>query len=548
MPPEGGDPTTGPDAPLDRALPRRPPLSRADNPLIRAVQRTPSGVQAKLLVALLGAVVLLVVVGLLGLRAIADSNDRAEALRVLQQRATAYRALQADVEQVQQLLGLRAGGPDLQAFVPPAEAPTGASLTALDQTIATALTRLGPGGDIANLGFEVPAVEQPVLDQIAADETRLSDAMGRILVLDRAGKAAEASQIQGAEIDPLKQDLVALTDGLVAGTSAETNALIAENRSAFAASQLTFVVVAILSIVLAVVLGYALSWSVIGPIKRMETRLGAIASGDFSGRVDVPNRDELGVLATNINAMNDQLGRVYGELETASRHKSEFLANMSHELRTPLNAIIGFSEVLREEMAGPLNETQRQYVEDVQEAGQHLLSLINDILDLAKVEAGRMELALAEVSILETLESGLTMHHARATRNDITLNLSIEPDVGVVRADERKIRQVVFNLLSNAMKFTPSGGRVDVSARRHDGVVEIAVADTGVGISPADQERIFEEFQQASGPAAGSTEGTGLGLTLSKRFVELHGGRLWVQSELGAGTTFRFTLPAQAPA
>jgi signal transduction histidine kinase len=527
-----------------RASLSRAALMRADNPLIRAVQRTPSGVQSKLLVALLGAVGLLVVVGLLGIRAIADSNNRAEALRALQQRATAYRALQADVEQVQQLLGLRAGGLDQQAFNPPAAAPTGASLTALDQTIATSLTRLGPGGDVANLGFEVPPNEQAALDQIAVDETRLSDAMRRILALDQAGKAGEATRVQGTEVDPLKQDLVSLTDRLVAGTSAETNALIAENRSSFVASQVTFVVVAILSIILALLLGYALSWSVIGPIKRMETRLGAIASGDFSGHVDVPNRDELGSLATNINAMNDQLGRVYGELETASRHKSEFLANMSHELRTPLNAIIGFSEVLREEMAGPLNETQRQYVEDVQEAGQHLLSLINDILDLAKVEAGRMELALAEVSIQDTLESGLTMHQARATRNDITLNLTIEPDVGVVRADERKLRQVVFNLLSNAMKFTPSGGRVDVSASRHDGVVEIAIADTGIGISPADQERIFEEFQQATG----STEGTGLGLALSKRFVELHGGRLWVESELGAGTTFRFTLPAQAPA
>jgi signal transduction histidine kinase len=526
---------------------RNPPLSRADNPLIRAVQRTPSGVQAKLLVALLGAVGLLVVVGILGMRAIADSNDRAEALRVLQQRATAYRALQADVEQVQQLLGLRAGGPDLQAFVPPAVAPTGVALASLDQTIATALTRLGPGGDIANLEFEVPATERTALDQIAADETRLSDAMRRILALDQAGRSAEASQLQGAEIDPLKRDLVSLTDKLVAGTSAETNALIAENRSSFATSQLTFVAVAVLSIVLALVLGYALSWSVIGPVKRMEGRLAAIASGDFSGHVDVPNRDELGALAANINAMNDQLGRVYDELATASRHKSEFLANMSHELRTPLNAIIGFSEVLREEMAGPLNETQRQYVEDVLEAGQHLLSLINDILDLAKVEAGRMELALAEVSILDTLESGLTMHQARAARNEITLNLTIERDVGVIRADERKIRQVVFNLLSNALKFTPSGGRVDVRASRHDGVVEIAVADTGMGISPADQERIFEEFQQAYAPGAGSAEGTGLGLTLSKRFVELHGGRLWVQSELGAGTTFHFTLPAQAP-
>jgi signal transduction histidine kinase len=534
---DGGDTTTSGG---------RPPLNRADNPLIRAVQRTPSGVQLKLLVALLGAVVLLVIVGVLGIRAIADSNDRAESLRALQQRATAYRALQADVEQVQQLLGLRAGGPDLQAFVPPAAAPSGTALAFLDTTIATALTRLGPGGDVANLGFEAPPNERALLDQIVLDETRLTNAMGRILALDRVGKTAEASQIQGTEIEPLRLDLASLTDRLVAGTSAETNALIAENRTAFEDSQRIFVAVALFSILLALVLGYALSGSVIGPIKGMEARLAAIAAGDFSGHVDVPNRDELGSLAANINRMNDELGRVYGELETASRHKSEFLANMSHELRTPLNAIIGFSEVLREEMAGPLNESQRQYVEDVLEAGQHLLSLINDILDLAKVEAGRMELAFGGVSIRDALESGLTMHQARANRNEITLNLAIDPDVGAVRADERKVRQVVFNLVSNAVKFTPSGGRVDVSARRHDGVVEIAVADTGVGISPADQERIFDEFQQAGGSGAGSPEGTGLGLTLAKRFVELHGGRLWVQSELGEGTTFRFTLPVHS--
>jgi signal transduction histidine kinase len=230
------------------------------------------------------------------------------------------------------------------------------------------------------------------------------------------------------------------------------------------------------------------------------------------------------------------------ELETVSQHKSEFLANMSHELRTPLNAIIGFSEVLREQMFGDLNDTQLGYVDDVLQAGQHLLSLINDILDLSKVEAGRMELDLAEVSIPDALESGLTMHGERASRKGIALALSVEPQHIVVRADERKLRQVVFNLLSNAVKFTPSGGRVDVTARMTDGVVEVAVADTGVGIAPADQDRIFEEFQQARATPGQAGEGTGLGLTLSRKFIELHGGRLWVESAVGSGSTFRFTL------
>jgi signal transduction histidine kinase len=242
--------------------------------------------------------------------------------------------------------------------------------------------------------------------------------------------------------------------------------------------------------------------------------------------------------------MNDELRGLYEELETVSRHKSEFLANMSHELRTPLNAIIGFSELLHQESFGSLNEHQRVYVEDVLAAGQHLLALINDILDLAKVEAGRIDLDLADVSLRETLASALTMHAERAGRDGIEIALQLCPEEIGVRADERRLRQIVFNLLSNAVKFTPAGGRVEVSALAHDGLVEIAVADTGPGIAPDDLEIIFEEFGQARTGASHDQEGTGLGLPLTRRFVELHGGTLWVESVPGEGSTFRFTLPA----
>jgi signal transduction histidine kinase len=397
--------------PGDRAGMRR--SVRSDNVLVRAIQRVPSGVRSKLLVALFGGVVLLVITGVLGLRAIADSNDRAEALRSLQQRGSAYRALQTAVEEVRFLMALRAGGPDLQTYVgaTPSTAPSSESLANLDQAIATTITtRLGPGGDVGDLGFTPPGPELALIRQIAADEIQLSDVMAQIHGLDQSSRTAAATQLQGSRAEPLVHDLESLTDRLVGSTSVATEALIAEDRSSLAGAERTFVVVATLSVLLALAVGYGLSWSVVGPIKRMETRLAAIAAGDFAGRVDVPNRDELGALAANINRMNDELGRVYAELESASRHKSEFLANMSHELRTPLNAIIGFSEVLGQEMAGPLNGTQRQYVDDVLEAGQHLLSLINDILDLSKVEAGRMELVLADVSIADALERGVTMH------------------------------------------------------------------------------------------------------------------------------------------
>jgi signal transduction histidine kinase len=232
------------------------------------------------------------------------------------------------------------------------------------------------------------------------------------------------------------------------------------------------------------------------------------------------------------------------QLEAASQHKSEFLANMSHELRTPLNAIIGFSEVLGERMFGELNEKQDEYLKDIHASGQHLLSLINDILDLSKIEAGRMELELTDFDLSMTIENALTLVRERAARHGIALRHEIDPDLGQIQGDERKLKQVLLNLLSNAIKFTPEGGRIDVRAALVDGMAEVAVADTGVGIAPEDQEAIFEEFRQV-GTAAKKVEGTGLGLALSRKFIELHGGRIWVESRVGVGSTFTFTIPVR---
>jgi len=231
------------------------------------------------------------------------------------------------------------------------------------------------------------------------------------------------------------------------------------------------------------------------------------------------------------------------EVETANRHKSEFLANMSHELRTPLNAIIGFSEVLRQQMFGAINPKQGEYLEDIQTSGQHLLSLINDILDLSKVEAGKMELQLSRFSLHAALGSVLLMVRERAAGRGIALRTELDPAIDQLEADERKVKQIVLNLLTNAVKFTPSGGAVTLETKPDGAGVLISVRDTGVGIAPADQARVFEEFTQAGAGAASGQEGTGLGLALSRRLVELHGGRIWVESELGKGSTFSFTLP-----
>ncbi len=230
------------------------------------------------------------------------------------------------------------------------------------------------------------------------------------------------------------------------------------------------------------------------------------------------------------------------QLEVASQHKSEFLANMSHELRTPLNAIIGFSEVLAEKMFGEVNDKQAEYLADILDSGRHLLSLINDILDLSKIEAGRMELNLSEFSLPSAIDNTLMLLRERAHRRDIALACTIDDGLGSIQADERKVKQVVLNLLSNALKFTPEGGRIDVRAARRNGCAEIAVTDTGVGIAPDDQAAVFEEFRQV-GTASKKVEGTGLGLAISRKFIELHGGRIWVESTLGEGSTFAFTLP-----
>jgi signal transduction histidine kinase len=231
------------------------------------------------------------------------------------------------------------------------------------------------------------------------------------------------------------------------------------------------------------------------------------------------------------------------QIEAANRHKSEFLANMSHELRTPLNAIIGFSEVLGERLFGELNEKQAEYTDDILTSGRHLLSLINEILDLSKVEAGRMELELAAFDLPLAIDNARTFVRERATKHGITLDVMVDDRLGEIVGDERKIKQILLNLLSNAVKFTPEGGRIGINARQADGSVEVSVSDTGIGIAPEDQPKIFEEFRQVGTDYAHKTEGTGLGLTLAKKFVELHGGKIWVESEVGKGSRFIFTLP-----
>jgi signal transduction histidine kinase len=321
-------------------------------------------------------------------------------------------------------------------------------------------------------------------------------------------------------------------------------------------------------LILAITTSVLLARNLVRPIESIQAAAAKIGSGALDQRIEISSRDELGALAAEFNQMAARLQESYAglehqvqertleltsalsrldeqtrELEAASRHKSEFLANMSHELRTPLNAISGFSQVLRRQLYGEINEKQAEYLDDVLASARDLVSLIDDVLDLSKVEAGQIELEVRPFSLPTALERGAVIVRERAAKGGVRISLSSDPGIDTVMGDERRVRQVILNLLSNAVKFTPDGGTVDVGVARVNGEVRVSVSDSGPGIAPEDQRRIFKEFQQA--PAGKEQrEGTGLGLALSKRLVELHDGRIWVESEPGKGSRFVFTLPA----
>ena len=267
------------------------------------------------------------------------------------------------------------------------------------------------------------------------------------------------------------------------------------------------------------------------PLLREERIMGALTvwreeDGSFS--TEIVNLLQTFASQSALAIQNARLFREIKEksqqIEAANRHKSEFLANMSHELRTPLNAIIGFSEVLQEKLFGELNEKQAEYTDDILTSGRHLLlSLINEILDLSKVEAGRMELEMATFDLPLAIDNARTFVRERATQHGINLDVKVDERLGDFVGDERKIKQILLNLLSNAVKFTPEGGRIGINAKQADSAVEISVSDTGIGIAQDDQPRIFEEFRQVGSDYAHKIKGTGLGLTLAKKFVSCMG-------------------------
>jgi signal transduction histidine kinase len=493
--------------------------------LPHALARVPLSIRSKLSAVLLTIVGLLVAIGGLSLYELQQANQRTDDLVKLQRKIAAFRQIQQDT--MAQLYGV-----------------SNTLMATDDAALDTMVRQLNQFGyDLDRLQFV--ADEGALYASVRREYDAFIDVVGEAVALLRAQRPAAAREVQIGRVTPLAARLERLTNELVNRAEADMLARFDEGSAAYTRSRTLLLALAGGSVLLALTLGYAMSWSLIEPVRLMDERCAEIAAGQFERRIEVCNRDELGALATDLNRMSAELGRLMREVEDANRNKSAFLANMSHELRTPLNAVIGFSEVLIERMFGEVNDKQLEYLRDIHSSGQHLLTLINDILDLSKIEAGRMELELASFDMAELLEHSLVLVRERAQHQGLTLQLQLAPEVGEWVADQRKVKQVLLNLLSNAVKFTPAGGRVTLGARPvQDGrVMEVAVSDTGVGIAPDQHELVFEEFRQAKGDHLRKAEGSGLGLALARRFVELHGGTIRLASCPGVGSTFTFTLP-----
>ena len=413
-------------------------MMRLERPLVSLVSRAPARVQTKLLVAFLAIVVLLIALGAVGLQVLSGVNQRTEELINSERKIAAYRQVQHDT--ISQLYSVSS------------------ALLVLDgRTIDSALRQLNQFGyDLERLQF-VAKDEVKLLGKVRQDYDRFIEVVTRVVGLIRDGKVAEAREAQLKEARPLASRLERLTNELVNKAEADVVAGIEASAQAYASSRAIVIAFVLGSIALALILGRTISWSLIGPITEIDARLSQIAAGDFTQRVTVVNRDELGALAANVNLTCERLGELYQQLELASQHKSAFLANMSHELRTPLNAVIGYSEMLHE-MAE--DEGQEQFLPDlekIRDAGRHLLQLINDILDLSKIEAGKMDLYLEEVDVAALVEEVRAIVTMLAAAGGNRFEIVRPTTLGTLYTDRTKLKQSLLNLLSNASKFTHEG-------------------------------------------------------------------------------------------
>jgi signal transduction histidine kinase len=409
---------------------------------------------------------------------------------------------------------------------------------------------------LARLEKAAQPAEVELIQRIRAAQGEALTTVADLANLVRDGKVEDAMQLQQDKQYPLYRHIEEFVTQLV---ERERNKMDRLRASVAAANRNTLILMAgsaAALMLVALLLGFVISWSFILPVQKAHGFLSEVAKGNFAATINVPNRDEFGALAAHMNHMSQELHRLYEsqhlaseelqrlneKLQQASKAKSNFLANMSHELRTPMNAILGFVEMVLDEIYGAVPPNLREPLTDVQTNGKHLLRLINDVLDLSKIEAGRMELMLAEYSVQDVVETVRASLQSLALEKGLEFVAAVENDIPLARGDGKRITQCLMNLVGNALKFSKHG-RVSVWVERQGENLLYRVSDNGIGIPKAELENIFEEFQQVDTAITREFSGTGLGLNITKKFVELHGGRIWAESELGKGSTFFFTIP-----
>jgi signal transduction histidine kinase len=498
-------------------------IRRLMESLPACVARVPATVHKKLLTAFLAIAVLLITVGAIGLLVLGDSHHRAEDLVQLQRKIAAYRQLQQDT--TGQLYSVAS------AMLVPDERSLDATIRQLNQ-----LTY-----NLDRLHF-VAKDEVEVLRQVRKDFDQFIYVVSQAVELIGAGKVVEGDRLQMARAHPLAERLDRVMNELVNRAEVEMVDKIAASNAAYIHSRWIVIGFAVGSIALALILGYAFSWSLIGPVEAMDSRLKQIAAGDFSQRVEIINRDELGTLAANLNRMNDELGRLYHQLDDANRHKSQFLANVNHDLRTPVCAIISYAGLTLSDPEGHMSRLQRENLQDLLKNAERLLALIDSLLDIAKIEAGKMDIRVEPIDLADVVQLAISTIESSSQKNRVRVSSEIAPDLPVLNSDREKLKQILFNLLENAIKFTEQG-EIKILASRQNGSLKLAVSDTGIGIPDEDLDRIFVAFYRGRPSIAKKFRGTGLGLSIVKKLVDFLGGNIEVSSEINVGSTFTVVLP-----
>jgi len=489
--------------------------------------RIRASIHTKLLVAFLSIVVLLVALGAVGLGGLQSTNERAADLVKLERRIAAYRQLQHNA--TGQLYAVASG------FLATEERQLDAALRRLQRSAY----------DFHRAEFVAQDREDlDLLRGIESDYAALIRTGTEVLNLVRAGKLDEARALHRERPVQLANRLERHTYTLVNKAEADMIESVELSDEVYRTSRIALIAASLGAIILALILGYSISASLTEPVRAIRARLRGIARGDFSGQLDVPNHDELGSLAENVNRMSRKLDRLYNELETANRHKSTFLANMSHELRTPMNAIIGFNRLVMRRCKEILPTKQYENLGKIGVSADHLLMLINTVLDLSKIEAGRMEVHASDFELAPLLEGCARTAEPLLNGTSVQLVKNMEAALPVIFSDQDKLRQIVLNLLSNAAKFTEQG-RIDLAAKREEDEVSISISDSGIGIPAEQLPSIFEEFTQVDASTTRRHAGTGLGLAISRRLARLLGGSIDVESEVGVGSRFTVTVPVR---